>query len=205
MNHFSRHIKLLNGTILTLALVLPMAATAAPVYATSYSYTNSTPAGEAGYSSYDDPGLTKLTDSNTGSTTPGDGTWVGWQTVGADQITFVFASSVTITNVALDFLRDDLANTQLPLSVTIDGTAFPTTDFATDNTQGFVSYAGSFTGSSLVITLNHPTSNWTFLNEAQFTAGSTSSVPEPASLILVGTTLGGLMLGRKRFHRRKVA
>jgi hypothetical protein len=56
-----------------------------------------------------------------------------------------------------------------------------------------------------VITLNHPTSNWTFLNEAQFTAGSTSSVPEPASLILVGTTLGGLMLGRKRFHRRKVA
>ena len=77
MNRFSRRIKLLNGTILTLALALPMAATAGPVFATSYSYTNSTPAGEAGYSSYDDPGLTKLTDSNTGSTIPTDGAWVG--------------------------------------------------------------------------------------------------------------------------------
>ena len=203
MNHFSKRIKLLKGTILTLALVLPTAATAAPVFATSYSYTNSTTAGETGYSSYDDPGLTKLTDSNLGSVVPGDGTWVGWQTLGSDQITFVFPSSVTITNVSLDFLRDDLANTQLPSSVTIDGTVFPTTDFATDNTQGFVSYAGSFTGSSLVITLNHPTSNWVFLNEVEFNASS--SVPEPASLVLVGTALVGLMFGRKRFFQRKVA
>jgi hypothetical protein len=192
---------LFNGTILSLALLLPMVATAATVTPSSYSYTGGTPAGEACCGLYQDAGLTKLTDGNTGTADPTDGTWVGWQhgDTGAATITFLFASTVTINNVSLDFLRSDGANTQLPDSVTIGGTNFATTNFATDNTKGFVTYSGSWTGSSLVVTLNHPESHWIFVNEAQFTSDE-STVPEPASLALVGMALGGLLFGRKRFQ-----
>src|SRR5665647_1711137 len=111
---------LFNGTILTLAMLLPVVATASIITPTSYSYTETTPPGTPS-TLYTDPSATKLTDSNTGTTDTTDGTWVGWQHAdnGAANIMFNFASSVTITNVALDFLRNDNANTQLPESVTI--------------------------------------------------------------------------------------
>ena len=184
-------------------MLLPMVATSATITPISYSYAGGTPAGEPGFGLYDDPATTKLTDGNTGSTFTGDGTWDGWQfsDSGAAQFKFTFASSVTITSVALDFLRSDGANTQLPDSVTIGFTNFPTANFVTDNTQGFVAYSGSWTGSSLLVTLNHTTSHWIFVNEVQFSSDG-SAVPEPAPLTLVGMALGGLIFARKRFHRR---
>ena len=190
-----------NGPFWALAMLLPMAATAGIITPTSYAYTGGTPAGD---SSYTDLSATKLTDGNIGTTSTGDGTWVGWQSGdnGAANITFNFASSVTITGVALDFLRSDASNTQLPESVTVGADNFPTTNFATDTTKGFVQYSGSWTGTSLQVTLNHSTNHWVFVNEAQFTTGD-SAAPEPASLTLVGMAFGGLMFA-KRMQRRKV-
>lgn len=190
-------------TLATLAMSLPAVSMATTIMPTSYSYTGGTPSGEPGYSLYTDPGMTKLTNGDTGTTATVDGTWVGWQNSdsGAANITFNFASSVTITDVALDFLRSDYANTQLPESVTVGTTNFPTTNFVVDPQQGFVNYSGSWTGSSLTVTLNHPTSHWVFINEAQFTVADQSSAPEPASLTLVSLALGGLIFGRKRLCR----
>lgn len=194
----------LSGSILSLALLLPMAANASLITPISYAYTNGTPAGEPGFPNYDDPTFTKLTDGNTGTANGLDGTWVGW--LGSDsgraQITFNFGIPVNITNVALDFLRQDGLNITPPNNVNIAGTNFPTSNFATDNTKAFVNYAGSWNGSTLVVTLNHTTSQWLFVNEAQFT-GSLIATPEPASFGLIGLALGALLLGRKRLQTVK--
>src|ERR1022692_4882200 len=94
MNHFAKPTMLFSGAILTLAVILPMAATAGPITPTSYTYTAGTPAGDTPYL---DSSMTKLTDGNIGTTNGSDGTWVDWQFggAGADQITFLFGSSAT--------------------------------------------------------------------------------------------------------------
>ena len=177
-------------------------AEAATITPLSYGYTGGTPAGEPGSYGYDDPLDTKLTDGLTGTTWGGDGSWVGFQhsDSGAAQITFNFASSVTITDVSIDFLRSDAANTELPENVQIASTVFPTTNFPVDVTKGFVDYSGSWTGSQLVVTLEHSTDHWVALNEIQFSGSADSgAVPEPGT---VGLALAGLVAvigwGRKR-------
>jgi hypothetical protein len=198
----------LNGLFRALAVLLPLAATAGVISPTSYTYTGGTPAGDPCCSAYEDPIPSKLIDGDFGTTATGDGSWVGWQPSsdsGAANITFFFGSSMTITNVALDFLRQDDAATELPESVTIGGKNFPTANFATNDTKGFVDYAGSWTGSSLLVTLNHGTTDWIFVNEAQFTGANGSGVPEPASFTLAGIAFGGLIIARKRFQRRNAA
>lgn len=169
------------------------------VSASSYSYTNSTTPGQAGYASYDDPGKTKLTDGNLGSTEPTDGTWVGWQGT-SEQITFNFASSMTIKEVSVDFLRDDNANTQVAGTVQIGSTVFNPADFTTDMTKGLVNFSGSWTGSQLVMTLDNRNGaqTWDFVNEVEFSSAS-SAAPEPGT---IGLALGGLIGAFVWFRRR---
>ena len=99
---------------------------------------------------YQDPNNTKLTDGGVGSAYVLDGTWDGWYADFVNpavdpEITFNFGSPYTVTDVRLNLLREDNAATELPLSVTIGGVTFPTTNFSTDNTEGVVDYTGSWT------------------------------------------------------------
>ena len=185
---------------LGLSLLGSSALRATAILPTSYSYTNSTPAGE---SIYTDALLNKLTNGDTGSTVAGDGSWVGWQTgdSGAAQITFNFAASQTIGDVSIDFLRSDAGNTQLPESVTIGSTTFLVTDFGVDQTKGFVDFTGTWKGSSLVVTLNHATNHWIFANEVTFSGSS--ATPEPASLALVfaGLAAGAIFARKRQLHK----
>lgn len=182
-----------------LALSLPCVLPASTIQPVSYSYTGGTPAGEF---SYTDVATTKLTDGDLGTPVVGDGTWVGFQfgDSGAAQILFTFGSSYTFSDVAFNFLRSDTANTQLPENVTIGTSVFPTADFATDSTEGFVHYTGSWTGDTLTVSLNHSMSHWIFVNEAQFTQAQTtgSVIPEPGTIGFVVTGLASVLLWQRR-------
>ena len=188
------------GLVCISGLVGFRSAEAASITPTSYSYTNGTPAGDS--FPYDDPTNTKLTDGLTGTTATGDGSWVGWQAggAGAAQITFNFGSSVTITDVSIDFLRQNGGGVQLPENVQIASTVFPTTNFSTDATKGFVDYAGSWTGNQLVVTLEYNfAQHWVFANEVTFNSSSSSPTPEPGTVALALTGLVAVVgWGRRR-------
>ena len=171
-------------------------AEAASVLPISYTYTHGTSAGAADL--FSDPGATRLTDGLTGTTDYLDGTWVGWPQNNAEQITFTFASSVTITDVSIDFLRDDQHNIEVPVTVQIGSSSpFSPSNFSADGTRGFIDFSGSWTGTQVVLNMNNG-NEWNFINEVTF-GSADSTVPEPGT---VGLTLAGLVAvarwGRKR-------
>lgn len=163
----------------------------------TYNYTGGTTAGQG---SYTDPNDTKLTDGFSGSTNFADGTWVGWQQA-SEQITFTFDSSVTVTDVSIDFGQSTDSNIAVPGTVQIATTVFTPAAFTGTPTKGFVDFTGSWTGTQLVVTLNNANSGGTFdfLNEVTFTTAGTSATPEPGTigLALIGLT-AAIGWGRKR-------
>jgi MYXO-CTERM domain-containing protein len=172
-------------------------AQAASIPVSSYSYTGGTSAGQGGFT---DPGG-KLTDGLFGTVNDADGSWVGWQQA-SEQITFTFASSVTVTDVSIDFLRDVNANISVPGEVDIATTTFTPADFTGSPTKGFLDFAGSWTGSQLVITLDNRNGNQTFdfLNEVRFTSSGAGAAPEPGT---IGMALAGLAAAIGWSRRRK--
>ena len=111
---------------------------------------------------------------------------------------------MTTTQVSLDFLRDDNAHTQLPSSVQTGSTVFPVTDFGTDNTNGFANLTSSWTGNSLVGTLDHTTNNWVFVNDVQFTGSTVSATPGPGTIgLTLGVLIAAVTWGRKRSYLKR--
>lgn len=171
-------------------------AQAASILPISYRYTNGTSAGAG--DQFSDSGFTELTDGLTGTTNYADGTWVGWPQNAVEQITFTFAASVTITDVSIEFLRDNQHNIEVPVTVQINSSSpFSPSNFSSDSTKGFIDFSGSWTGTQLVLNLDNG-NEWNFLNEVTFSSAD-STAPEPGT---VGLALAGLValvgLGRKR-------
>ncbi len=184
-------------TTLAVCVAGSRSAQAALIPVSSYSYTGGTTAGQGGFT---DPGG-KLTDGLLGTTNDADGSWVGWQQA-SEQITFTFASSVTVTDVSIDFLHDVNANISVPGEVDIATTAFTPADFTGTSTKGFLDFTGSWTGNQLVVTLDNRNGNQTFdfLNEVRFTSSSAGAAPEPGT---IGMALAGLAAAIGWSRRRK--
>jgi MYXO-CTERM domain-containing protein len=183
-------------------------AEAAAIQPTSYAY-EFTPGGAT--VAYQDSSLTKLTDGLTGSTNAEDDSWVGFVgdrgQSGEGVFFFNFASSVTITDVSINFLRHDGESIELPPSVTVsenggavnNSNDFFPTNFSIDDTEGFVDFDGSWTGNQLIVALGQ-TDHFAFINEVVFNPTAVSATPEPGT---AGLALAGLAAAIGWGRRRK--
>jgi MYXO-CTERM domain-containing protein len=181
-------------------------AEAASILPASYAY-EFTPGGAT--AAYQDPSFTKLTDGVTASTGAEDGTWVGFVgdrgQSGEGIFFFNFDTPVTITDVSIDFLRHDAESIELPPTVSIwesggATTNFAPTNFPADDSQGFVDFTGSWTGTQLVVALGQE-DHFAFTNEVLFNPSSdASAAPEPGT---TGLALAGLAAVIGWSRRRK--
>jgi hypothetical protein len=207
MTLFRRTARMTFGLVCISGLVGFGSAEAASIIApSSYSYTSGTTAGDPGVPLFDDPDFTKLTDGSTGTLAPSDGSWVAWNTPdgGTAEITFNFASSVTITDVSIDFLRRDASGVELPPQIQIATTVFPVANFSTDPAKGFEDFTGSWTGSQLVVKLPFNNVNFLLINEVTFNGTTTGTTPEPGTVALALTGLVAVVgwgRGRNYFTR----
>jgi hypothetical protein len=125
--------------------------------------------------------------------------WVGWR-VANPTITFYFPEPVTIDEVGIDFGRARCAAYSfLPSTVNIGGTDFTVAANALRNgTCGMLDFSGSWTGTTLTVTLtdNRP-NRWILVDEITF-HGVAVPVPEPSALVLGIGALGFLAIRRRR-------
>ena len=172
------------------------------------SYTYGFPPGLNGDSLFQDPNDTKLTDGVLGTTNYSDGSWIGFTQkgqIGDGIIVFTFSSSVTITDVSIDFLREDYiclgcAPIGVPtwVSIGVLGTtlsSFTPANFSTNPTAGFIDFTGSWTGTQLEVEMSDLSAP--FISEVEFTTSSSGATPEPGT---VGLALVGIaaVLGWRR-------
>ncbi|MEP6503971.1 MAG: PEP-CTERM sorting domain-containing protein [Betaproteobacteria bacterium] len=127
----------------------------------------------------------------------GTGRYVGWVTSGPT-ITFHFASTVTISDIALHVDNSLVGGVTAPDAAVVDGTSCANPSWATASAPQTITLSGlNITGNSVVATLSDPT-QCVFLSEIEFN-GTAGAVPEPASVALM---LGGLGLLAFKARRR---
>ena len=194
---------------LTTLGLLSYSALAGMIVPTSYSF--SPPAeGQAqggSYNYFDDTGK-QLTDGITGvnawDANLGNGPayeWVGWLTANPT-ISFKFGSSVSIREVTIGFNRAQYAGIYIPPEVVIGGTIFTLSrDAMPDNTRGWLSFDGNWTGTSLDITFKDTRPLWTFIDEVKFDG---PVVPEPTTVLAGALLLLPFGVSTIRSLRRKV-
>lgn len=185
-------------------------ASATPIAPTSYTSTPAEGTAQGGAVDYFDDSFTQLIDGiygqNYWKADTGNGPafeWVGWR-VADPEITFQFANPVTIDRVGIDFNRTEPTGLiYLPTTVTIGGTEFTLApDALPQSTRGTLYFDGSWTGTTLTVSLadNDP-SRWILVDEIKF-CGSPAAVPEPTAFALAGVGLCLLALCRRLLASR---
>lgn len=207
-----KHVRL----FLVIASLTAVPVSAAPIYPTSYDmpngYTGSYNYWDESYNGSGNPfadgsalsgGLGDLTDgviptANWIVTEPpqGPGPYVGW-TIDPD-ITFHFAPGLIVTSMTIHV--DDsngLGGVAPPRAVRINGGSLVN---LTDGSSGApLAYTFSLPNLTNTVSIELFRSNsWLFMSEVTFEGRRAGSVPEPTSLALLGTAVGGLLLGRRR-------
>ncbi len=147
--------------------------------------------GQTGLFTYFDDTGAQLTDgilgANDWSVDLGHGNsqeWVGWNTVNPT-LTFTFTGSPTVHEVQIGFNRGEVTGTIfLPASVMISGATFALNgDEIADNTRGFLSFDGTWTGNSIQIDLARFGGSYIFVDEVRFS--SVASIPEPSAFAAI--------------------
>ena len=130
----------------------------------------------------------------------GTGPYVGWYkpVTNDPAITFNFASSVNVTDIAIQMDNSGVGGVFAPGAILVDGVsrAFSAPTFGT---VGTVTLAGlNLVGSSHTIEFDQAPGTWTFVSEVSFSGAA--GVPEPASwaLMISGFGLAGTALRRRR-------
>ena len=186
--------------VLSITLTLADGLLANPIVPVSYEYIN----GRVPYQYWDDTGG-QLTDGlynalipHVNLAVPDAFNWVAFG--GAGEVTFNFASNVTIQNISVSMARWEPAAVYLPSSILVNGTPHAINAGSyVDTDHALIDLNGSWTGSALTLYFTSA-GQWTFLDEVTFDGSSDASpVPEAGStLALVGATLLGLLAVRRR-------
>ncbi len=190
---------------LFVVLVFSVPAGAAEIFTASYVATPGEGTAQGGFNNYFDDTGSQLIDSvyggNDWNADLGNGhsyEWVGWR-VANPVITFTFSSPVTISQVGIDFNRNEPDGNLifLPPTVTIGGTDFSVAPDAIPNaTRQTVYFDGSWTGTTLTVTLtDNDTSHWIFVDEVTFVC---TTVPESSALALLIGGFGLAAVCRRR-------
>jgi hypothetical protein len=161
--------------------------------------------GTSGTCGYTDNTGTQLTDGVLGSNyvlaNLGNGCayeWVAWWSANP-QITFSFAGTVSIDTVQIGFARDAGNIVYLPTNVDIGGTSFPLTGSEVgQGLRGWLTFNGSWTGSSLTFNMTQAQSTWIFVDEITFSSTADTAVPEPATTGMVALACGALLFVTRR-------
>ncbi len=151
------------------------------IYHRPVSYSLSMP-GEAyddNYKYYDDTG-SQLTDGILGNNNymiEYAYEWIGWRSV-EPVLTFVFDHSITVDDIVIGFNRAESSLIYLPKNVFINENSFELSgNEIADTTRGFIDFNGSFSGSTISITLqDNSTYRYIFIDEILFIEKNGSNI-----------------------------
>jgi len=135
----------------------------------------------------------------------GTGPYVGWYKLrGADPaVVFNFAGAPMVDQIEIHVDNSNFGGVFAFTGVRIDGTLY-TPAVPADGTHGWVTLSGlGLTGSQHSIQFLHESFNsWIFISEVRFSGTPSGSVPEPATLCLLGL---GLLAGVAARRWRRLA
>jgi hypothetical protein len=189
--------------VLSIIIGLTARLTALPLAPTSYTYLN----GYGPYGYLDETG-DQLTNGVYNGLIPGINLatpdayeWVAFG--GTGEVSFHFASNVTVQNITISMAQWTPAAVYLPPSITVNSTVFNINAGAFSNMDhAIISLNGSWTGTDLTLYFTYG-GQWTFLDEVTFSGvGAGNSVPESGSTMIMamGAVLG-LLAVRSRLRR----
>lgn len=136
--------------------------------------------------------------------------WVGWVSDNPINIDFNLGAPTSVNSIDVGSVQDMLGDVVLPNIAIYTSPDAMTWSFVsqinvtpssannnTYKTYGFGSLGINSQYVRVQVGNNQP---WAFIDEVDY-YNTTSSMPEPATLLLIGGGLAGLIIGRKKFNK----